>query len=140
MTTRDERGRLDSLLAVAGADVVHVPLISIQPATGPDLAEAMSSIGDFDWLIVTSRHGAERVGDAAAAHPELRLAAVGTRTAAVLEASAGRPVDVVPERQTAADLARAMAGRTGRACRLCVICPVGWWIDAYCVRCVGLWQ
>ena len=29
VTTREHRGRLDSLLARAGADVIHVPLIEV---------------------------------------------------------------------------------------------------------------
>lgn len=115
VTTRDERSRLDSLLAALGADVVHVPLIAVEP---PDderaLAEALASLADADWLAVTSRHGASVVGPAAASAPGLRLAAVGTRTAAVLSALAGRPVDVVPDRQTAADLVAAMAAGRGR--------------------------
>lgn len=114
VTTRERRGRLDSLLAGAGADVVHVPLISIAPAPAGPLDVALAELGTFDWLVVTSRHGAARVGAAAAAHPGVRLAAVGSSTAQVLEDLAGRRVDVTPERQTGADLVRALSGRTGR--------------------------
>jgi uroporphyrinogen-III synthase len=105
------------LLARAGADVVHVPLIGIEVAddAGRALAGALARLDAFEWLIVTSHHGAERVAAAAAAHPSVRLAAVGTRTAAVLAELAGRPVDVVPVRQTAADLVSALTGRGGRA-------------------------
>lgn len=113
VTTRDHRGRLDSYLAAAGADVVHVPLISIAPVADDRLASALADLGSFDWLIVTSQHGARQVGRAAAGH-EVRLAAVGVQTAAVLEELAGRPVDVVPDRQTAADLATAMGVHGGR--------------------------
>jgi len=115
VTTRDRRGRLDGLLAAAGADVIHVPLISIEPPLDDHLAVALADLDAFDWLVVTSRHGAERVGAAAAAHPELRLAAVGSATAAVLEEAAGRAVDVVPPRQTGADLVAALAAHAGRA-------------------------
>lgn len=113
VTTRDRRGRLDTALAAAGADVVHVPLISIEPTTDGRLGAALSRLGSFDWLIVTSGHGARLVGDAVAGHP-VRLAAVGSRTAEVLERLAGRPVEVVPERQTAADLVDAMRVQAGR--------------------------
>lgn len=115
VTTRDRRGRLDSLLATAGADVVHVPLISIESVDDERVSSVLASLGSFDWLVVTSRHGARRVGPAAADHPSLSLAAVGSQTADVLSDCAGRPVDVVPERQTAADLVRALAHRPGRA-------------------------
>lgn len=116
-TTRDTAGQLDSLLARAGADVIHVPLIEIEPCPdgGHSLADALSRLESFDWLIVTSQHGAASVAAAAAAHPAVRLAAVGTRTAAVLADIAGRPVDVVPNRQTARDLVSALAGQGGRA-------------------------
>lgn len=107
-TTRDEPGRLDALLAALGADVVHVPLIEILDAPGDDLRIALARLDEFDWLVVTSHHGAARVAPAVAARPALRTAAVGTRTAAVLAEGAGGPPTVVPERQTAADLVAAM--------------------------------
>lgn len=114
VTTRDERGRLDSLLAAAGADVVHVPLISVRPASDGGLDAPLVSLDSFDWLVVTSHHGAQRVGAAAAAFPSVRLGAVGPRTAAALAAEAGRAVDAVPDRHTGADLARAIDGPVGR--------------------------
>ena len=106
VTTRDEPGRLDSLLAAAGADVVHVPLIEIVEADdgGAALSAAVASLSSAAWLVVTSKHGARRVAAAAASHVGLKLAAVGSRTADELSAVAGRQVDLVPERQTAADL------------------------------------
>ncbi len=113
VTTRDRRGRLDSQLAAAGADVVHVPLISIEASTDDQLATALADLASFDWLVVTSQHGARRVGAAAAGHT-VRLAAVGTHTAAVLEHLAGRSVDAVPDRQTAADLVATMGAYHGR--------------------------
>ncbi len=112
VTTRGEPGRLDSLLADAGAEVVHVPLIEIADATAPGtgaaaLAAAVERLGDGGWAIVTSVHGARRLGPLVARRP-CRLAAVGSRTASELARFAGRPVEVVPGRQTAADLAAAM--------------------------------
>jgi uroporphyrinogen-III synthase len=110
VTTRDEPGELDRLLAAAGADVVHVPLIEIaEPLDGgAELHGVLHVLDNVDWVVVTSHHGAARVGVALARHPNVRTAAVGTRTAAELERLAGRPVDVVPARQTAADLLEAM--------------------------------
>jgi uroporphyrinogen-III synthase len=110
VTTRDTRGPLDSLLAGEGADVVHVPLIEIVDTAESTaaVADALRRLGEFDWLLVTSQHGATRAGAAAAEHPGLRLGAVGGTTAATLAELAGRPVDVLPGRQTAADLAAAM--------------------------------
>ena len=119
-TTRDRPGRLDVRLAELGAEVVHVPLIEVVDAPGDELSDALARLDDVDWVIVTSQHGAARVADAVAAHPRLRLAAVGTRTADVLVAASGRPVDVVPERQTAADLVDAMPDPTPGADRVLV--------------------
>ena len=107
-TTRDRPGRLDELLTRLGAEVVHVPLIAIVDAAGDELSDALGALDDVDWVIVTSQHGAERVADAVAAHPRLRTAAVGTRTAETLTERTGRAVAVVPEQQTAAALVAAM--------------------------------
>jgi uroporphyrinogen-III synthase len=114
VTTRDEPGELDRLLTAAGADVVHVPLIEIdEPADGGmALRAALARLDSFDWLVVTSRHGAARVGASARAIP-VRTAAVGTATAQALAESTGRPVDVVPDRQRASALVDAFpAGRS----------------------------
>lgn len=110
VTTRDEQGELERLLAAAGAELVHMPLIEIvEPDDGGAALEAaLSSLDEVDWAVVTSRHGARRVGAALARHPQIRLAAVGTRTAAEVSGLAGRPVDVVPARQTAEGLLAVM--------------------------------
>lgn len=115
-TTRDRVGRLDTLLARFGADVMHIPLISIEsPEDGGEaLDHSIVGLSRTEWLVVTSQHGARAVGAAAAVHPALRLAAVGSRTAAVLASLAGRPVEVVPDRQTATDLVAAMPAGRGR--------------------------
>lgn len=117
VTTRDEPGRLDALLSALGADVVHVPLIEIVDPPDP---LAPSRLDDADWVVVTSQHGAARVAAAVATRPRLRTAAVGTRTAAVLADGGGRPVTVVPERQTAADLVAAMPDPDPNARRVLV--------------------
>lgn len=110
VTTRDEPGELDRLLAEAGADVVHVPLIEIaEPLDGgAELQAVLHVLDKVDWLVVTSHHGAARVGEALARQPHVKTAAVGTRTASDLAALSGRPVDVTPTRQTAAELLEAM--------------------------------
>ena len=123
VTTRDERGRLDSLLAAAGADVVHVALIALEDAPDRDgaLAAALDGLAAFDWLVVTSRHGADRVGAAAALHPGVQLAAVGPRTADRLAELAGRAVAVVPDRHTAAALLDAMPGPVAEGRRVVLV-------------------
>lgn len=109
VTTRDERGEVDRLLEEAGATVVHVPLIRIVDPDdgGAELRAHLARVKAFDWVIVTSQHGAVRVGKAVKS-AAVRLAAVGTKTAAELESLAKRPVDVVPALQTGAALLAAM--------------------------------
>lgn len=108
VTTRDTSGPLDAALRELGAEVVHVPLIEIEPDHDA-LARALDRGDDElpDWVVVTSRHGAA----ALAAQPGLpvRIAAVGRSTAAVLERAWRRPVDLVPEVQHAVGLVEAFA-------------------------------
>lgn len=115
VTTRDEPGELDRLLAEAGALVLHVPLIAIDvdPVAATAAADAIGR-DDVTWLVATSQHGARAVASALRERAEVQLAAVGTRTASVLAEAAGRAVDLVPARQTAADLAAVFPDGSGR--------------------------
>ena len=111
LVTRERPGELASLLVERGATVVHVPLISVVEAGdgGKALRDALSRLADYDWLLVTSPAGSERVGAAARVVPGVRLAAVGTGTARVLERESGRAVDLVPSVQRADGLVAAFA-------------------------------
>lgn len=114
VVTRERPGELGRLLTDAGATVDHVPLIEVvDPIDRRPLGDALARLEEFDWLMVTSAAGAERVG-ATAQHADVRLAAVGTATARRLSDLAGRPVDLVPSRQLAAELA-AEFDRSGHA-------------------------
>lgn len=111
VVTREHRGELGRLLDAAGATVEHVPLIEIADVDTSSRVHLEAAIAEEpDWVIVTSGAGADRVG-AVARHPTVRLAAVGTATARRLAAVAGRPVDVVPDRQIATSLVDAFADR-----------------------------
>jgi uroporphyrinogen-III synthase len=103
LVTRERPGELAALLEARGATVVHVPLIQVlEPAdSGVALARELDRLREFDWLVVTSPAGAERVADAAADVSSVRLAVVGTATSRVLANAAGRAVDVVPATQRA---------------------------------------
>jgi uroporphyrinogen-III synthase len=111
LVTRERTGVLGEMLEARGAIVVHAPLISIEdPADGgKGLRDALNGLGGYDWLLVTSVPGAERVGAAARASTDVRLGAVGTATARTLATLAGRDVDVTPAVQTGAGLAAALA-------------------------------
>lgn len=110
VTTRELAGTLDDHLRRLGAEVIHLPLIEVLPPAdgGAALSRALTAPDrPFDWVIVTSRHGAAAVG----AHPSIpvRTAAVGRSTASVLEQCWGRPVDLVPATQRAVGLLDALA-------------------------------
>ncbi len=114
LVTRERPGELAAKLAERGALVIHVPLITVvDPADeGRALRESLSRLEQYDWLIVTSPAGAERVGAAARFVPSVRLAAVGTATARVLRHESGRPVDLVPDIQRADGLVAAFVAES----------------------------
>ena len=113
LVTRERPGDLAVKLVARGATVIHVPLIAIAEPTdgGAALQDALSRLAEFDWLVVTSPAGSERVAAAATAETGVRLAAVGTATARVLESRTGRPVDLIPAVQRAQDLASAFVAQ-----------------------------
>jgi len=121
IVTRADPGALADLLASRGAEMLHVPTISISdPADGGRaLRRELDRLDGYDWLVVTSPEGARRVAAAASSSP-VRLAAVGTSTAAALTAGCGRAVDVVPGDQRASALAEALVGVAGSASRVLV--------------------
>ncbi len=120
--TRERPGELAVKLTERGASVVHVPLIAVaEPIDGgAALNEALSRLDAFDWLVVTSPAGAERVAAAASTAPGVRLAAVGTATAGVLEARSGRSVDLRPSVQRAQELADAFVAQAASLQRVLV--------------------
>ena len=113
VVTRARPGELGRMLSERGAEVVHVPLIAVTepPDGGVGLERELGRLDRYSWLVVTSPSGAERVGHAAARHSDVRLAAVGAATAQRLAALAGRHVEVVPQRQLAAELADELLDR-----------------------------
>ena len=115
-------GGLAARLRAAGAEVVEVPTIRIvEPADGgAALADAVATVGSYDWVVVTSPNGARRFCAQLRDGRDLagvRLAAIGPGTAATL-AEHHLVVDLVPERYVAESLLAAFpdppGGRTGR--------------------------
>jgi uroporphyrinogen-III synthase len=96
----EARRRLEQL----GAAVVDIPALVIGPPDdwGP-LDEALADLESFHWIVFSSANGVEavqqrlaRLGTSLARRPgSARLAAVGRRTAALLE-ELGAPADFVP--------------------------------------------
>jgi uroporphyrinogen-III synthase len=85
----DQAGELSDRLRAVGYGVVEVPVIAIvEPDdAGAALASSLARLGEFDWLVVTSANGAQRVAAALAAlttEQRPRVAAVGPATARAL--------------------------------------------------------
>lgn len=105
----DQAGSFADRLRVLGAEPVMAPLIAIVAPSdgGESLTRALGRTRDYDWLVLTSPNGVERVLDAlagdVAALGATRVAVVGPGTAARLEAHGRRP-DLVPERAVAEGL------------------------------------
>jgi uroporphyrinogen III methyltransferase / synthase len=75
---RESAGPLVERLEELGLDVVLCPLIELEPVGPPEV-----DVGDYDWVVVTSRRGAEEL--AARHRGELhKVAAIGPGTAAAL--------------------------------------------------------
>jgi uroporphyrinogen-III synthase len=143
---RPQAAELAKRLAHLGAVVVEVPVIEIaEPLDGgAALASAVdaAAAGHYDWVVVTSTNGAQRVAGALADRllVRSRVAAIGPATADVL-ARAGIEVDLVPDRYVAEALVEAFpapanAGRVlvARAAAARDVLPegleaMGWEVD-----------
>ena len=116
--TREQASQLTGKLATQGAEVLEIPTIKIVPPTnhGP-LIEAMTGLGEYDWLVFTSPNGVTaffdyffKAFDDVRSLGLLRLAAVGPATAAKLKELHLR-VDAMPEEYVAAKIAKAISAQ-----------------------------
>jgi uroporphyrinogen III methyltransferase/synthase len=113
MVTRADRqaAALADALTALGAEAVRCPVIAIEPI--PVDPASLHDLGRYDWLVLTSANGVERLrellrdsGRDLPAH--IKVAAIGPETAArVVEA--GMTPALVPQRFIAEDLADALA-------------------------------
>ncbi len=114
VTRPAERGMLATMLRMQGAEVVELPLIGIaDPDDGGDaLRTALADLASYDWLVVTSPAGGERVAAAlgGAKRGTPLVAVVGSATGQSL----GRDPDLVPSRQIAESLVDAFPHGHGR--------------------------
>ena len=106
--TESQSGRLAELLAARGAVPVLVPLISVVDDEAGIDALARVNPADYDWIVVTSPNGGERLSRL---HPmvEAFVGAVGPSTAL----STPR-CDFVPEVHSAAGFVAEFPGGDGR--------------------------
>jgi uroporphyrinogen-III synthase len=111
------RRRRDSVqlarnIEAQGGTVSIVPMTRIGPPRDPVAVDvARQAVGDFDWVAVTSRHGAVGYlgGLALPGGARPRIAAVGTATAEAVRRT-GWPVDLLASGHGAAALGREMVG------------------------------
>ena len=105
VTRADQQlGEARRLFEATGATVIDLPALAVTPPDdwGP-LDDALAELEDFHWIVFSSANGVEAVerrlsrrGCSLAHRPAgLRIAAVGRKTAAVLE-SLGAAADFVP--------------------------------------------
>jgi len=99
----EQAGGLRVRLEAEGAEVTETATIAVRPPAdgGAALAAAAAAFELYEWVVVTSVNGAQRL----VVHPHRpkRLAAVGPGTAAALE-DRGWHVELVPERAVAEGL------------------------------------
>jgi uroporphyrinogen III methyltransferase / synthase len=87
----------------AGAEPILAPTIEIGPPPDPDAArDAVARVRDYDWVVFTSRNGVDaffdrlgELGRDARAFGDVKIAAIGPKTAAALSAR-GIRVDLMP--------------------------------------------
>ncbi len=97
--------------ARAGARTIELPCVGVEPVADRSVLDAaLARLRSDDWLVVTSRYGADAV---TAGAPVLAgVAAIGPSTAARLRERGVGP-DFVPSAASALDLARELPWRAG---------------------------
>jgi uroporphyrinogen-III synthase len=117
LLTGSDSAALAAALAACGWQVRAVPTVAVRPARPQPLDAALGQGERYDWIVVTSAHGARAVADRLRAlgvrlrHP--RWAAVGPATARVLVQAGLGPV-VVPPRSLTSALADSLGEVAGR--------------------------
>ena len=115
---RQQSSGLADRLRRAGAEVVLVPTIEITEAAdgGAALAGAAARVRQFDWVVLASANGVERLFASlrdARSLGDTKVAAVGRATADAL-AARGVAADLVPERAVAEALVAAFPDGPGQ--------------------------
>lgn len=114
---RAQASQLSERLAALGADVIETPAIGIEPLDPAPLRAALGTVGDYGWVIFTSRNAVDiawgelrALGLDARVLAGIKLVAVGPATAAAL-AEHGIVADLIPERFVAEGVVDALRGR-----------------------------
>lgn len=104
---RAQADELVSRLEALGHEIDVCPLIEVEPIAGPPV-----EVEQYDWVVVTSRNGAEQLVRRARGHPR-RVAAIGPGTADALAAAGIRPA-LVPRVSTQEGLLDELPRPAGR--------------------------
>jgi uroporphyrinogen III methyltransferase / synthase len=115
---RDQASALTTRLRMAGADTVELPVIRVVDPSddGAAMRAAAARVHEFDWVVLTSANGAERLCRElrdARAFGAARVAAIGPGTATELRRW-GVAADLVPPRFVAESMVEAFPSGTGR--------------------------
>lgn len=104
-------GPLSSHLRTLGLEVLLWPAVSVAPARGNALEQALARIDEFDWVVFASRQAVAAVIRFLPRLPAtVRVAAIGRATAQVLR-HRGFTVDILPNEANAASLVNAFAAQ-----------------------------
>jgi uroporphyrinogen-III synthase len=115
---RHQAGALSAELRKLGATVLEIPFIEIRkPRSFKPLDAALKTLGEYDWLILTSANGVEAMWGRMAKLRitkvilgPVRIAAIGPATKKAIE-QRGAKVDVVPKEYVAESVVRSLRRR-----------------------------
>ena len=115
---KKQAGALSSALRELGCAVIEVPFIEIRkPRSYQPLDEALTNIGNYDWLILTSVNGVEALFDRMqkrrlnpSSLAATKVAAIGPATRRAIEQH-GVKVEVTPKEYIAESVVRALHRR-----------------------------
>ena len=100
---RDQAASLSEPLTAAGAEVIEAPTIELGPIDDySEVDDSLRILARYDWLVLTSRNGVDAMfarldvlGLDVSVLSAVKIAAIGSATAAALEACGTKP-DLVP--------------------------------------------
>lgn len=115
---RHQAGTLSGKLRELGATVLEIPFIEIRrPRSFRPLDSALTSLAEYDWIILTSVNGVEamwerldKLRQTKKNLQHLRIAAIGPATKQAIE-QRGVTVDVVPKEYVAESVVRSLRRR-----------------------------
>ena len=117
---RSQAEEFAASLSAAGAQVLLFPVIEIGPLADPsELDQALQELSVYDWLVLTSANGVQAVWERLEAlgldglPAGLRIAVIGPKTAAVLQAHGVQP-DFIPGEYVAEAILPGLGDLNGR--------------------------